>query len=69
MKTYKEEQAEIRAEQETMTADEIREKMRKESDFQIELDNLPPQKHHWVDRGAKLTCEGVHGYHEVWKKR
>lgn len=36
----------------------------------IDLDNLPKQDHHWVDRGMKVTCETpAHPYHEAWKRR
>jgi hypothetical protein len=36
----------------------------------IDLDNLPQQKHNWVDRGLKLSCEDAgHPYHQVWKPR
>lgn len=69
MQTYKEYQTELKDEQASMTPGEIKQKMKQESEFQLELDNLPDQKHHWMDRGAKLTCEGVHAYHEVWKRR
>lgn len=69
MQSYKEFKEEVETEQTDMTAEEIRQKMQKDSEFQLELDNLPGQTHHWIDRGAKLTCEGVHGFHEVWKRR
>lgn len=30
----------------------------------IDLDNLPRQKHNWVQRGLKVSCEGaLHSHH------
>ena len=65
--TYKEEQAELKAEQEQMTREEVHDQMKKQSEFMVELDNLPSQTHRWINRGIKLTCEnGGHPYHESW---
>jgi len=34
----------------------------------IDLDNLKPTAHNWVDRGLIMSCEGAnHPYHEVSK--
>lgn len=67
--SYKEHQEEIASEQADLSYEDVREKMRTESDYLLELDNLPPIKHFWIDRGAKLTCENAgHTYHEAWKK-
>lgn len=71
MKTYKERQAEIREEQEGMTKDEVMELMKKRSEAQVDLDNLPTKvyEHNWVDRGAKLSCEtDTHPNHVAWKR-
>lgn len=69
-KTYKEQRKELEAEQSAMTPEQIRELMKKQSEWSMELDNLPPTNHVWTDRGAKLTCEGAgHPYHEFWKPR
>lgn len=39
------------------------------SQFTLDMDNLPKQEHIWVDRGAKMSCEGAaHPNHQVWKK-
>lgn len=30
----------------------------------VDLDNLPSQKHNWVQRGIKMSCEGaLHAHH------
>lgn len=35
--------------------------------FQIDIDNLPPISHNWVNRGLKMTCENAgHPYHEAF---
>lgn len=69
MQTYKEYKDEIVSEQEGLTREQIHEQMKKQSDFMVELDNLPKQNHIFIDRGAKLTCENAgHPYHEVFKR-
>ncbi len=50
--------------------EEVRDQMKKQSEYMLELDHLPPQEHLWTDRGAKYTCENAgHEYHEAWKRR
>lgn len=53
--------------QESMTHKEIVDHM---GDTAIDLDNLKPQKHLWVDRGAVMSCEGAaHANHRAFKRR
>jgi hypothetical protein len=60
----------VKDEQTDLPYDEIRKQMEKSNEAIAELDNLPPQKHLWTDRGEKLTCENAgHSYHEAWKRR
>ncbi len=67
--TYKEYREELKAEQEGKSYDEVLDAMRQTAKSVIELDHLPMQTHRWIDRGAKLTCEGGdHPYHEAWKR-
>lgn len=50
--------------------EELVEQERQRNEFLEDLENLVPQKHNWIDRGAKVTCEnGGHPYHEAWKRR
>jgi len=45
-------------------------KVEEVNQFQIDIDNLPPVKHIWVNRGMKMTCEHAgHSYHEAWFRR
>lgn len=68
--TYKEYQEAIKAEQAEMTPEEIHEKLKKESEFMVDLNNLPRQNHNWVDRGVVISCEnGGHANHQVYKRR
>lgn len=68
--SYSEEKAEVELEQSGMQYEEIKERMEKQSEFLLELNNLKPQKHVWVDRGAKLSCEFAgHPPHQAWKRR
>lgn len=40
------------------------------SEFELNLDELPRQKHIWVDRGHVLSCEGAtHPNHRHFKIR
>lgn len=62
---YQERKAEVEDEQKTMTRQEIRDKMERESEFSLDLDNLPSVKHNWVQRGATVNCEGAgHAFHQ-----
>lgn len=68
--TYKEYRESLKEEQSKLSTEEVKEAMAKQSEFMAELDNLKPQEHIWIDRGAKLTCENAaHPYHEAWKRR
>lgn len=67
--TYEEYRDEIKGDQESKDYDDIKESMRKHSEFMVELDKLPKQSHIWVDRGAVLSCEGAaHANHRVFKR-
>jgi hypothetical protein len=34
------------------------------SEYSLDLGNLPKQKHNWVNRGIKVSCEGAgHPHH------
>ena len=44
--------------------------MQQHNDDVLDLDALPRQQHHWVDRGLKMSCEGAgHPMHQAWKFR
>jgi hypothetical protein len=61
---------EVQAEQKDMSYEEVKAKMEASSEFMLELDNLPVQKHSWTDRGLKWTCENAgHPYHEAWRTK
>lgn len=37
-------------------------------EYSVELDNLPPIKHRWIDRGLVMSCEGAgHPNHRSFK--
>lgn len=60
---------EVKAEQKDMSSEEVKELMQKTSDFMLELDNLKPQEHRWVDRGLVMSCEGAtHPNHRAFKR-
>jgi hypothetical protein len=59
----------IKSEQETMSREEIMDLMKKNTEFQIDLDNLIPQQHFWIDRGQVMSCEGAtHPNHRAFKR-
>lgn len=36
----------------------------------VDLNNMPRQSHHWVDRGLVMSCEGGdHPPHRAFKRR
>lgn len=60
----------IAEEQKDMSREEVLEEMKRRSDSVIDLDNLPPQDHRWIDRGLIVSCEGAgHPYHQATKRR
>lgn len=68
--TYKEYQAEIKAEQGSLTREKIVDIMNKRNEFMLDLDNLRPQEHRWIDRGMVMSCEGAgHPNHRSYKRR
>lgn len=49
---------------------EIHEELKRVSEFTIDLDNLQPIKHVWVDRGLIMSCEGAgHPNHRHFKRK
>lgn len=38
-------------------------------EYQVNLDDLKPQEHRWVDRGLVMSCEGAgHPPHRAFKR-
>lgn len=68
--SYKQEREHLRGEQEGMSKEAIVDLLKKKSDHVADLDNLPKQKHRWVDRGLVMSCEGGdHPNHRAFKRR
>lgn len=69
MDSYQESREQVKHEQSGMDYDEIKNQMERVSDFVLEMDNLKPQKHIWVDRGAVMSCENAgHANHRAFKR-
>jgi uncharacterized protein YnzC (UPF0291/DUF896 family) len=67
--TYKEYQEALKAEQEGLSREELAEQLKKRSEYVLDLDNIKPQKHRWVDRGHVVSCEGGdHPPHRAFKR-
>lgn len=67
--TYKEFKAKQKEEQSKQSYKEIKEKLARRNEFMLELDNLVPQEHRWVDRGLVMSCEGgTHPSHRAFKR-
>lgn len=75
---YKEQQAEVEAEQEGMTREDVLEMLknkRSEDNEPYYQDVFDPatavkQPHRWVARGLKMSCEGaMHPMHQSWLVR
>ena len=70
MSSYEKKKEAIKNKQSGLTYDDVKALMARRSDYMFELDNLPTQKHNWIDRGAKLSCENAgHPYHAAFKQR
>lgn len=42
--------------------------MEQNNESVLDLENLPRQRHKWIDRGLKFSCEGAgHANHQSWK--
>jgi len=68
--TYSAFKQKVEHEQNELSSEEIKELMKKRSEFILELDNLTPQPHNWVDRGLVMSCEGAaHPNHRAFKRR
>jgi hypothetical protein len=49
---------------------EIHEQLREAYEYTFDMDNLIPQKHLWVDRGAVMSCEFAgHANHRAFKRQ
>ena len=60
--TYAEYQERLKEEQAGLTKDDVMEQL--PAEYKLDLDNITPQEHNWVKRGAKINCEGAnHPYH------
>lgn len=41
-----------------------------EPEYSIDISNLPKQKHNWVPRGLKVSCEGAgHPHHSHFLRK
>lgn len=59
----------IALEQQGKDYDEVKRDVAKQAHIIAELDNLQPQVHRWIDRGAVMSCEGAgHPYHRAFKR-
>lgn len=78
--TYAEQQAEVRASQAGMTRGEVTQHLSQQRDEHdpskpkftdiFDPETATPQKHRWIDRGLKMSCEGAgHPMHQSWKIR
>lgn len=68
--SYKEYREKIKEKQADMEPKEIERLMKRQSEYSVNLDDMKPQEHVWVDRGMKYSCEGgIHPHHEVYKRR
>lgn len=61
--TYQEFQSKLKLQQSDLDKDDIMKIMEHKSEYVQDLDNLPRQKHNWVRRGVKVSCEGANHPH------
>jgi|RifCSPhighO2_12_1023870.scaffolds.fasta_scaffold609217_1 hypothetical protein len=54
----------LRDEQDGDPREVIKQQMEEMSEYSLDLDNIKPSKHNWVERGLKISCEGAsHPHH------
>lgn len=58
--SYQEYQDRLKEEQANTTKEDI---LEQPAEYKLDLDNLPKQKHNWVRRGIKVSCEGANHPH------
>lgn len=62
-------QAEYRSNPSTELRQAIHHELSERSEATFDMDNLTPIAHHWVDRGAVISCEGAgHPNHRHFRK-
>lgn len=67
---YKEYRKGLEAKQSGMSREEVEELLQKKSEYTLDLDNIKPTAHRWVDRGLVMSCEGGgHETHRAFKRR
>jgi len=50
--------------------EEVVEQLRDTYEQVVDLENLPPVQHNWVDRGEVMSCEHAgHPNHRAFKRR
>jgi hypothetical protein len=70
MSSYDDYKAEIKEAQKDKSYSEIKQDMQKQAVDTVDLNNMPSQEHHWVDRGLVLSCEGgSHPNHRSFKRQ
>lgn len=70
MSSYKEKKEAIRNKQSNMSYEDVKAILARRSDYMFEMDNVQPQQHNWIDRGAKLSCENAgHPHHSAFKRK
>lgn len=70
MSSYDEYKAEVKEAQASKSYTEIKQDMQKQAIATVDLNNMPSQEHHWVDRGLVLSCEGgSHPNHRSFKRQ
>lgn len=57
--SYKELKERLRIEQCGKSRKELLEQFQKSSEYAVDLNNLPKQKHIWIQRGIVISCEGA----------
>lgn len=67
---YEEKKQALQEEQADKSREQVIEDLRSKQEYVFDPDTAPKQKHVWVDRGLKLSCEGAsHPHHQAWKRK
>lgn len=67
---YVDYQEQLKAEQGDKSREEIADTLKQTNEHVFDPVTAKPDKHRWIDRGMKYSCEGAsHPMHQSWKRQ
>lgn len=70
MTWYEDKQNELAEQQAGKTRQEVATELKTQAEHVFDPETAVPQKHNWVRRGIKMSCEGAnHAHHQTFLRR